>query len=800
MASPIYRFSEFRLDPARRELWRGDEHVSLPPKAFDCLLFLIENRDRVVTRDELISAVWRKPFVEEVQVSQRIMHARQAIGDSSHESQFIRTVHGYGYCWIAETEELPATPSSPVARQNRPAETTTLFPRAVSAPQAVRMATRGNASGSRWWMLAAAGLAAGLLVVATVRFGSQDGEVERSSPRGNGEAVAVLPLEVSAPDGEDAGWIRLGAMDLIADRLRDAGLTIPPSDGVVSALHAAKELPDAERLTAVRRILGAGALVEGRATRLVEGWKIALIATSANGDRRRVESTPAELVAAAGQAADLLLAAFGRQVQTPVRGDTNEVLSRLQQQARAALLAMELDTARSILTQAPESLRNAPELRHELAWIEFRRGRLDAADAIAAELLASQAVTGLPGLQVRALTLRAIVVAVLQEDWSASEAYAEAAVAVADGEPWTAETGAALAARGRARTGLGMFDAAAQDLGRARAIFEVGGDRLALSQVHNFFAQLDLERHRPADALPHIEAAIEISESFGHVEWLRANTFSLLRIQLQLLRWSDALITSESLWALRERVQDPVLDHYLGVAYATSLLGLGRHWEGEAVLADLDEAEAELPPRATRYSDYARARLAWQRGHVEEAMRAARRTLELWSARTGSAGRQAAGVALLYQRASIAAGRATPAAQALRAALGDTEGVDDDPTYLVAQAEWAAHANDHREAERLFRRAAARVESAPVPDLVVPVADAYARWLLAHGRVLEASALAGRVAAWADQDYDSALLQVVVLHRTGKREAWAEALRQAQAIAGEREIPAELLVPPRAEE
>lgn len=60
----------------------------------------------------------------------------------------------------------------------------------------------------------------------------------------------------------------------------------------------------------------------------------------------------------------------------------------------------------------------------------------------------------------------------------------------------------------------------------------------------------------------------------------------------------------------------------------------------------------------------------------------------------------------------------------------------------------------------------------------------------------EALALGGRVAEWAEQDYDSALLQVAVLHAGGRREAWGTALRRARRLAGEREISAELLTPP----
>ena len=58
MAPPGYRFGDFRLAPAARELWQDDRLVALPPKSLDCLIYLVEHRERAVGRDELISAVW----------------------------------------------------------------------------------------------------------------------------------------------------------------------------------------------------------------------------------------------------------------------------------------------------------------------------------------------------------------------------------------------------------------------------------------------------------------------------------------------------------------------------------------------------------------------------------------------------------------------------------------------------------------------------------------------------------------------------------------------------------------------
>ncbi len=84
--SNLYRFGQFVLDPARRTLSRADSPVSLTPKAFDVLLFLAQNPNRLVTKEELLQAVWGDTFVEEGNLTQYISHLRKALGDNSEDT------------------------------------------------------------------------------------------------------------------------------------------------------------------------------------------------------------------------------------------------------------------------------------------------------------------------------------------------------------------------------------------------------------------------------------------------------------------------------------------------------------------------------------------------------------------------------------------------------------------------------------------------------------------------------------------------------------------------------------------
>lgn len=101
----FYQFGSFRLDPAKRILLRGQKPIPLMPKAFDTLLVLIENRDRLVCKEELMKALWPDSFVEEANIAQNVAVLRKALGDSREEHRYIVTIPGRGYRFAASVTE-----------------------------------------------------------------------------------------------------------------------------------------------------------------------------------------------------------------------------------------------------------------------------------------------------------------------------------------------------------------------------------------------------------------------------------------------------------------------------------------------------------------------------------------------------------------------------------------------------------------------------------------------------------------------------------------------------------------------
>lgn len=107
-----YRFEDCVLDVARRELRRGGATVAIEPQVFDLLDVLIRNRDRVVSRDDLIAEVWGGRIVSDSALASRVNAARRAIGDDGSAQRLIKTISRKGFRFAGEVTE-PAEPVPP---------------------------------------------------------------------------------------------------------------------------------------------------------------------------------------------------------------------------------------------------------------------------------------------------------------------------------------------------------------------------------------------------------------------------------------------------------------------------------------------------------------------------------------------------------------------------------------------------------------------------------------------------------------------------------------------------------------
>src|SRR5262245_52046216 len=116
-APVIYGFEDFVLDTDRQELRRGGERVAVEPQVFDLLYYLILNRERVVSKDDIFAAVWEGRIVSESALTSRLTAVRHAIGDSAAQQRLIRTFPRKGHRFVGTVHEVRRAPDAPAKPQ-----------------------------------------------------------------------------------------------------------------------------------------------------------------------------------------------------------------------------------------------------------------------------------------------------------------------------------------------------------------------------------------------------------------------------------------------------------------------------------------------------------------------------------------------------------------------------------------------------------------------------------------------------------------------------------------------------------
>ena len=126
-----FRFGDFEIDAARQELRQAGAPVHIEPQVFDLLVYLVQHRDRIVSKDELIETIWHGRVISEAALSSRISAARRALGDNGNDQTLIRTLHKRGFRFVGEVDEG----SAPAAVAADPSS----LPQAA-APDAIKLA------------------------------------------------------------------------------------------------------------------------------------------------------------------------------------------------------------------------------------------------------------------------------------------------------------------------------------------------------------------------------------------------------------------------------------------------------------------------------------------------------------------------------------------------------------------------------------------------------------------------------------------------------------------------------------
>ena len=118
-----FAFDDHLLDPDRRELTCGSRPIAVGPQVFDLLMYLVRNRAQVVSKDDLIAAVWGGRIVSESTMTSHINALRKAIGDSGEEQRLVRTIARKGYRFVGDVREVDAVESAAPIKPHAPALT-----------------------------------------------------------------------------------------------------------------------------------------------------------------------------------------------------------------------------------------------------------------------------------------------------------------------------------------------------------------------------------------------------------------------------------------------------------------------------------------------------------------------------------------------------------------------------------------------------------------------------------------------------------------------------------------------------
>ena len=120
-APEVFEFGDIRLDLRRVAVRRAGRPVALEPKTFEVLCYLVEHRDRLVTKDELLDAVWKDVFVTPNVLTRCVAQLRKALGDEAQRPVYIETVAKRGYRFIGAVVPTPLEqPAPPRALEPRP--------------------------------------------------------------------------------------------------------------------------------------------------------------------------------------------------------------------------------------------------------------------------------------------------------------------------------------------------------------------------------------------------------------------------------------------------------------------------------------------------------------------------------------------------------------------------------------------------------------------------------------------------------------------------------------------------------
>ncbi len=279
LEKPVYRFVDCELDPQERRLLAHGHPVTLTPKVFDTLVLLVERAGRAVSKDELMTALWPRGFVDESNLTKHIWLIRKALGDREHEAKYIETVAKVGYRFVApvrcvqihtDAHAAALLSHSPQASDRDEA----VVP--MQAPAVTPVDARGLDSASlpvapRWRLrgdirvvIVGAAVATLLLIFLIPRRTMETAESPQSSA---GDAIAIVEFSNLSQNPKDA-WLGPALEEMLATEVGVDGRLQVVADELVRTARVGLAAPTAggyapQSLATLRKRLNASFVLSG---------------------------------------------------------------------------------------------------------------------------------------------------------------------------------------------------------------------------------------------------------------------------------------------------------------------------------------------------------------------------------------------------------------------------------------------------------------------------------------------------------------------------------------------------------
>ena len=249
-----FTFDDVHVRPQTSEVFKSGVPLQLEPKAFKLLIFLVENRHRLIEKNEILDIVWEKTAVSENALASAVAKLRKTLGDDSRTVKYIQTVHTRGYRFIAEVraeDDSETNGHTPLRAENEVNAPASAGKSAESGDIAV--ATDHSRRTSPAKTLAVAGVLSVMLIGAGLFWKQLFLVQPRASPAAT--SVAVLPFHVAGMQAENE-YLGIEIADALASRLsRSTHLVVRPTSVVLHYAESNASLPEVGRALKVDYLL-----------------------------------------------------------------------------------------------------------------------------------------------------------------------------------------------------------------------------------------------------------------------------------------------------------------------------------------------------------------------------------------------------------------------------------------------------------------------------------------------------------------------------------------------------------------